>query len=208
VEPVTWRGRETFDHEVDLELEMPQGRCGSDADPEVRLSYRLDDGPPQVSTTSATDRYGAIGLLLDRDCAAGVLGEAAEVQVGQPRVVGAGPDSVLELPVELAPTGARDDVVVRGFDDTVLFSQAPGSASSEAGTRIPLGPDDPTTEVALRVVPARCDPHALAEDKVGTLFPVRVEAPDVPPSAADPYLPLDEDTRSALRAFVPVHCGW
>ncbi len=29
-------------------------------------------------------------------------------------------------------------------------------------------------EVRLGIRPARCDPHAVAEDKVGTLIPLRV----------------------------------
>ncbi|MCY1242619.1 hypothetical protein D9M72_555900 [compost metagenome] len=31
-------------------------------------------------------------------------------------------------------------------------------------------------ELSLRIRPARCDPHAVAEDKVGTLLPLRVDA--------------------------------
>jgi hypothetical protein len=33
---------------------------------------------------------------------------------------------------------------------------------------------EPGTVLALRVRPARCDPHAVAEDKVGTLLPLTV----------------------------------
>lgn len=33
---------------------------------------------------------------------------------------------------------------------------------------------DPPTEIPLPIRPARCDPHAVAEDKVGTLLPLRV----------------------------------
>ncbi|MFD8237495.1 hypothetical protein ACFV20_37220, partial [Streptomyces sp. NPDC059696] len=31
-----------------------------------------------------------------------------------------------------------------------------------------------TQVVPLRIRPARCDPHAVAEDKVGTLLPLKV----------------------------------
>ncbi len=100
---------------------MPPGRCGDGSDAQVRLTYRLDDGAERISEATATDRYGALGLFLDRDCAQQVLDEAATLEIGEPRVVGAGRASVFELPVSLIPTGERDDVSFAGFEDTVLF---------------------------------------------------------------------------------------
>lgn len=200
-----WSGRERIGTDADLEVELPLGRCGSGSDLALELTFRRGDGPVRRARTTAADRFGAIGLLLDRDCALRSLQEAAAIEVGTPRTRGQGTGAVLEVPVTLRPTGARDDVTFAGFDDTVLFRQAPGSASVAAGTRVSLaaGP----ARVRLRVVPARCDPHALAEDKVGTLFPMRVLAPGVP-AEAGAYLPLDDATRAALRRFVPVACGW
>jgi hypothetical protein len=55
------------------------------------------------------------------------------------------------------------------------------------------------------VRPARCDPHAVAEDKVGTLLPVELEvggATGVVKVAAPPAL------RADLYRFVAVACGW
>jgi len=188
-------------------VELPAGHCGGDPGFELALTYSVDGGAERFSTVPATDLYGAVGRLLDRDCAASVLAEAATLVTGELRVVGGeGPDSVLELPVTLTPTGRRDDVVVRGFEDTVLLAQAHGSASAADGrTRVRLG-RGPVTLV-LRVVPARCDPHVLAEDKVGTLFPIVLEAPEVATDVR-PYLPLSDDDRAALRRFVPSYCEW
>lgn len=205
---VVWTGEAAFDQMADLEFALPVGRCGSGSDVEVRLTYTVGEGPVRESTITATDVYGAVGRFLDRDCASAALSEAATLEVGEPRVVGdPGPASVWEVPVVLTPTGERDDVVVRGFEDTVLFAQVAGSASaSEGGTRVRLRPGDPPATLTLRV-PARCDPHVLAEDKVGTLFPIVVEAPDIPADAR-PYLPLADSDRAALRSFVPAYCEW
>jgi len=164
-------------------------------------------GATQVSETVATDRYGAVGLFLDRDCAEQTLAEAADLELGAARVVGLGADSVFELPVRLVPTGARADVSFLGFDDTVLFAQAPGSSSVTDGAAYPLGPGDAPVEAVLRLVPARCDPHALAEDKVGTLVGVHVRALGLPATAAF-YLPIGAERRALLRgSFFPTHCG-
>jgi hypothetical protein len=202
---VVWTGEDSFHNEVDLEFEMPVGRCGEGSDADVTLTYRIDDGPPVVSRTTATDRYGAIGLFLDRDCAQEVLGTAADVTMGEGKVVGEGADSVYVLPVTFTPTGERDDVVFRGFENTPLFRQVDGSADVRTGTRVPLT-DGPVT-VELRIVPARCDEHALAEDKVGTLFGVRVRADDLARGAYF-YLPIGADRRAAMHGFFGPHCGF
>lgn len=202
----TWTGEKTFLNEADLPVALPLARCGTGSDATVRLTYRVDGGPPVESTTTAEDRYGAVGLFLDRDCAAQRLADAADLEVGEPRVVGRGRGSVLELDVTLRPTGAAHPATVfRGFEDTVLFRQAEGSASVGSGVRVRLA-TGPPEQVRLRLVPSRCDPHALAEDKVGTLVGVRVGGPGLP-AAASFYLPLPDATRAALRGFFATHCG-
>jgi len=203
---VMWRGEELIDNEVDLEFDLPRARCGEGSDAEVRLTYRIDAGPEQVSTTTATDRYGAVGLFLDRDCAEESFTEAAALELGDARVVGEGGRSVFEVPITLTPTGARDDVSFGGFEDTVLFRQTRGSASVDTVSPISLRASDAPTEVMLRLVPTRCDPHALAEDKVGTLVGVRVQGPGLPQRASY-YLPIGDDRRAALRAFFATYCG-
>lgn len=202
---VRWKGEEVVGagYQSDLELTMPQGRCGRDLEAEAALTYRIDDGDLRRSTVRAADPYGNATELANRDCARLTLEEAANVVVGEPKIVGAGPDSVLTLPVSMTPTGRRNDVRFVGFGNTPLFRQAPGSP---VGVDISLGADDPATSVTMRIVPARCDPHALAEDKVGRLFPVYVVADDV--RAGDSYfLPLTSSQRKAFYSYFRVRCG-
>ena len=58
----------------------------------------------------------------------------------------------------------------------------------------------------LRLVPTRCDPHALAEDKVGTLVGVHLAAADLP-ELASYYLPIGDERRALLRGFFTTHCA-
>jgi hypothetical protein len=169
----------------------------------VTLTHAIDDGSPQTSRTTVEDRYESIRSTLDRDCAATTLREAAEMRLGEGRVVGHGRHSVYVLPVTFTPTGTRDDVTFRGVGSTVLFRHVAGSASDESGTRIPLT-GDPVT-VHVRLEPARCDEHALMEGKRGTYIPVRVQAPDLHGESF--YLPLDNQGRGALMEFFASHCG-
>lgn len=203
---ISWKGREAVGatYQGDVEIDLPRGRCGTDVDATVTLRYRLGDGPVTVSTGPADDIYGAIGLIADRDCAQTTLAEAADVTVGAPTVDGEGLESVLRLPVTLAPTGASSGVRFAGFESTVLFRQ---TADSPADVSVPLDAGDPTTTQELSVVPTRCDPHALAEDKVGTLFGVRVRGTGLSDDATF-YLPLTQDQRTALHDFFGTHCGF
>lgn len=202
---VVWTGEKRFGNEADLRFEVPHGSCGGGSEARVLLTYRIDDGPQQVSETVASDRYGAVGLFLDRDCARQVLAEAATLELGEPRVIGTGRGSVFELPVTLTPTGERDDVAFAGFEDTVLFRNADGSPAADRTRPVPLVSGGPPVELLLRLVPARCDPHALAEDKVGTLIGVRTIAPELGAEASF-FLPIDDAQRAALRGFFAEHC--
>ena len=192
-------------NEGDLEFELPAATCGTGSDADVRLTYRVGDGPELVSDTLATDRYGAIALFLDRDCAEQAMGEAAEVVVGEHRVVGEGRELFFELPVTLTATGERSDVSFDGFEGTVLFRTVPPTPlfGEYAGLALEAGVSE---DVVLRLAPTRCDPHALAEDKVGTLVGVNVSGPGLPPGAAY-YLPISDDARADLRGFFATYCG-
>lgn len=202
---VDWTGDETIGatYEADLEFEFPRGRCGSDIDAAVTLTYRIDGGELRESTATADDIYGNAALFADRDCAETTLTEAAELAVGEPYVVGTGSESQLRLPVTMTPTGKASGVRFGGFGSTVLFRQA---ADSPTAVDVPLDAGSPATEQVMSVVPARCDPHALAEDKVGTLIPVIVKAPDLPEGASF-FLPLDKQQRAAFFTFFRAHCG-
>ncbi len=203
IEDVSWTGAEEIPDgtEADLEYDMPRARCGAEFLPTVRLTYRVDGGPLQESETNATDRYGNISHAMDRDCAESTLREAADLRVEDPVVVGEGRQSVLTLPVTFTPTGKRRDVRFDGFGSTVLFNQAAGSP---VDVDLPLV--GPPVQVTMKVMPARCDAHALADDKVGRLFDVRVLGDGVADGATF-YLPLTSAQKVALFDFYRSHCG-
>lgn len=200
---VEWTGDEDIaaGTEADLEYDMPKGRCGTGFTPTVRLTYRMGDSGARISTIRADDRYGNISLALDRDCAENALKEAAKLTVGDPTITGVGRKSVLNLPVTMTPTGKRDDVRFGGFGSTVLFNQAGGSP---ADVDIPLTKDP--VKLVMKVTPARCDGHALADDKVGRLFDVNVLGDGIGEGASF-YLPLTAPQRVAFFDFYRSHCG-
>jgi hypothetical protein len=201
-----WRGFEPVDPEMDFDFDMPHGRCGEGGDADLTITWRnTDEEEWRTSTGTAEDRYANIDRLLDRDCAERTLTEAAEVTVGEPRVEGEGKQSVFVLPVTFAPTEKAPEVTFDGWEGTVLFQLASEAPTWPRATPRPMTGESTTLD--LRVLPARCDPHALADDKVGSLFRVHVGGPRVPEQAAY-FLPLSKQQKAALYDFLPGHCGW
>ena len=92
-----------------------------------------------------------------------------------------------------------------GFEGTVLFSVAGTAALYPDVEPLPLTAGTTSTQV-LEITPSRCDAHALAEDKVGTLFPVHLVAPGLPEDASF-HLPISDRVRGDLRSFFAPHCG-
>jgi hypothetical protein len=59
--------------------------------------------------------------------------------------------------------------------------------------------------VPITVRPARCDAHAVAEDKVGTLIPLTLNAAG---QSGVVKVPASATLRAAIYAFVARACGW
>lgn len=200
---VSWSGDEEIGatYETDLEFTMPPGRCGGTIDAVVELTYRVNGGADRRSRLPADDRYGNALDFADRDCTQHTLESAANLKVGTPVVEGTGRNSVLNVPVTMTPTGKRSDVRFAGFGDTTLFRQ---TSESPAAVDVPLG--GPAVNLTMQIVPARCDAHVLAEDKVGRLFAVKVIADGLAPDASY-FLPLSTPQRKAMYSFFRSHCS-
>lgn len=62
-------------------------------------------------------------------------------------------------------------LTIEKIDGTPLIAEEPSQPWPRDVEVLEGGPD---SELRLVIRPARCDPHAVAEDKVGTLFPLRI----------------------------------
>lgn len=70
-----------------------------------------------------------------------------------------------------AGTGTIPELTIERIDGTSLLA-APCDSPWPTGVTVVAGTGP--AEFRLRIRPARCDPHAVAEDKVGTLLPLLV----------------------------------
>jgi hypothetical protein len=70
-----------------------------------------------------------------------------------------------------AAGGRTDELVIDRVQETTLLAEAPGAPWPRALT---IRAGGSPTELRMAIRPARCDPHAVAEDKVGTLLPLQI----------------------------------
>lgn len=155
----------------------------------------------EVDVTDPLARLAAVHAetCAERRVAAGVTLRVADVASGRVRTPdGQAPGGRITLAVEPVPGGP--DVRLVEVSGTTLLSPAAGHAwrgddLSPSGGR-----------VVLDVVPARCDPHAVAEDKRGTFLPVHAEVD----GARQPeiYVPMTDQQRAAAYDLVHDACGW
>lgn len=196
-EPFTWDGAERVDagYGTGIDVTPSQGTCpdGEDLATTAEVTYRYD-GQERRSRLAVTDPYDVLGSLVDGDCGQQSFAEAATVDVGTPMVEG----DTWSADVMLTPTGDRDDVVLLGFAPTLKFAFGPRTPTD---VEVPL---DQPQRLHLDVVMGRCDPHIVAEDKVGSRFGARVRTADV----EEAYFTLDlpDAVHASLDEFYAARC--
>lgn len=181
---------------VDLPVLLPAVRCVDAAAAAAEGTLTIDGTPTMVSVVDALHVLARLSATAcDRDDLASVVRVTASGAES-------GPDGsiVLHLAVEPARTGegSAELVALRG---TVLLRFASGS---EAPLDVTVAAGDAPSRIDVTVVPQRCDAHAIAEDKVGTLFDLvaRVDEREV-------VIPLhrSKDVADALLVLTARACG-
>ncbi|HXH34522.1 MAG TPA: hypothetical protein VNJ54_08940 [Plantibacter sp.] len=194
----------------DLAVDIPRADCDATAhELRAEAEVELDDGRT-VHADDLPDPTHALPRIHAADCtAAGVAGIATVSAAPEVRLEGAGARTVAVLTITATPTGAPGRLELVSLRSTVLLQPAPPSDGSAAPEEWPLGivvdASTGTRTIDVRIVPSRCDPHALAEDKVGTLFPLVVRVDD--DEEALLTLPLPPGTADALKAAVRLACA-
>ncbi|MCP2635737.1 hypothetical protein K0817_004050 [Microbacterium sp. HD4P20] len=189
---------------VDVRVQLPGVDCSApgDARPEVVLEIVSDSGSAEV-TASATDPLGFIAPLHERECRAQRLTDAASLAFTGFRESPPGAPAALELTV--TPTGDAGATVV-GVQTTNLLDFGPSTIGRVYPLDLVVAPGEQTpTVVELPLVPSRCDPHAVQEDKRGTIFSVPVVVDGEP---GEIELFVGEDMRGRILSWVAEWCGF
>jgi hypothetical protein len=199
-------------------LGLGEARCagagtepGAAAAPSATITLALGEGDDLGPATDVTvdevaDPIGHLARNHEADCAAAAVAAGADLAV-DPDVPVETRDGELTALVTLRiePVDGGPEVTLDRIAGTTLMSnpRPRGSASGWVGADLA---GQRSGEVVLAVIPARCDVHAVAEDKRGTFLPVsaRVDGVVQPPV----HVPMPDSARSDLYDFVADHCDW
>jgi len=198
----------------DLPVLLADARCPAPTTvaPDARLEVLLADGSTAVVDKPTVDRLGQWSAWLAATCEAAAVEAVVEitlVRAPERDVLDAGASSVIGLDLVAVGTGAPgEDTVLESIGGTVLLSVV--DAGGQRGSSIPIdarvSPGD-RTAVPVTVAPARCDPHAIAEDKQGTRFPVTVRLDDGEGPAITVIVAAGDEVRAGLYDAIRQACG-
>lgn len=182
--PMTYDRRENLLHDgrrVALPVAVSTAVCpAAEARHTVHVNYELD-GVAGSAEVAALDEGGRVGDLQEAECFIADVERTAEMSITDlPTVRTMGEDLVADVVVRLTPGTGDGQLTIGQVGATTLLQQV----DPVSGERLPQGspvdlvvPAAPST-FSFTVIPGRCDAHAVAEDKQGTLFPVQVTLDD------------------------------
>jgi hypothetical protein len=196
---------------------LGEARCADPAAPEevaapsatitLALGEGDDLGPAtDIPVDEVGDPIGHLARNHTVDCSAAAVAAGADLTV-DPDVPVETRDGELTALVTLRieRVDGGPEVTLDRIAGTTLMSNAdPGGDASGWVGRDLAGQG--SGEVVLAVVPARCDVHAVAEDKRGTFLPVSARVDGVRQEPV--YVPMPDTARSDFYSFVADYCDW
>jgi hypothetical protein len=198
---------------VDIKVQLPPVACpeGDDPPADAALEVVLEVGDATggaESTTSvrtvADDPLAFIAPLYERECRAQALSDAATLAFTDFAPSPAGEPAALELTV--TPSGAGRATIV-AVQATNLLDFGPASVDGAFPLDIVVDEDGGTEPlvIALPIVPFRCDPHAVQEDKRGTIFDIRLDLDGEP---GEIELFVGDELRGRILTWVAEWCDF
>jgi len=164
-----------------LPVQLPAPECSDGPAPAERASAAVlftspGQSAPQELTLGAGDPFGVLVRNNAELCLAAGAAAVADIALDSSLDVAADSrTAVVRLVVipKARVNGVAKTLLLDHIQGTTLLAEVPGHPWP-AGISIEQG--GPPVEWRLWIRPARCDPHAVAEDKVGTLLPLHVQA--------------------------------
>ncbi|YCK82091.1 hypothetical protein M1D89_02290 [Arthrobacter sp. D3-18] len=188
-----------------LPAALPAAACDTseDAPPELNatINYSTPGRDPVEARTSASDPFGVLPRNADELCIAAEAAAVATIVLDPVLEVAAdGRTAVVRLVISPATPGTdAQSLTIESIDETTLLAQSPAAPWP---SNVSLGAAK--QELLLTIRPARCDPHAVAEDKVGTLLPLRVAIGD---RKGVLKIAAPNDLRGRIYDFVTAACA-
>lgn len=200
---------------VDIRIALPPMKCSAERVPSLPapVPTPVGDGPTVTVhyALGASDAVAAASLdepvaFLDdlhaRECLAEQLQDAAALSLSS--FTPSEPGAPAELSLRIEPTG-RGDARIVGIQTTNLLTFGDGAADTYR-IGVDAGAASDAVVVPLPLLPLRCDPHAVQEDKRGTVFTVVVQLDGEAPAEIE--LAASEEMRGQILTWVGKWCGF
>jgi len=210
VEGTSERGREIGADRM-RRLLVPLGptvcarEVGDDPQAVVELDVTDVDGRTGTVVVTPTDETDDLLRIRGEDCAAAAVAAGLRLDVADDlavRVVDGVP--VADVTLLVAPVPGGPHVRVVAVRATTLLRPL-GAATGQWDVDVDSAAPPPDGRLVLPTVPARCDLHAISEDKRGTVLGVRAVVDGVEQPVF--YVAASDALRGALHDFVLEACG-
>ncbi|MFE4195999.1 hypothetical protein ACFRJ9_09055 [Paenarthrobacter sp. NPDC056912] len=191
-----------------LPASLPAADCrmAGDASPApigATVRYAEPGGSPQDTATTAADPFGVLARNAGELCLAKEASAVATIVLAPGLDVAAdGRTAVVRLLITpVAPSGAAQTLTIESIEETTLLAEPP---TEPWPTNVLIRSGADRQEIALGIRPVRCDPHAVAEDKVGTLLPLRIKVGD---RQGQLKIAASTELRGRIYDFVTAACS-
>jgi len=192
---------------VSLRAPLADPVCPSPANatPVVTVSYVDATGSPRTETITPTQSTDVLSIIERDDCIAVLAAGIAELRVSESVAWTPGAHQPAVLQVEVSPTGAGSLQLVEARS-TILLQLVDSLGTRVEALPVGLSVDDGAGEqrITLDLVPTRCDPHAIAEDKRGTIMILQVRLDDATEGVV--YVRSSDAVKAELFEFITDYC--
>lgn len=181
-----------------------------DAAPSATITLALGEhdelGPVSDVVVDAGDSGGHLARNHAVDCAQAAVAAGARLEVDADVPVEARDGELTALvSLRVEPVAGGPEVTIDRLGGTTLMENPDPSGGASGWVGEDLAGQD-SGRIILPVVPARCDAHAVGEDKRGTFVPVYASVDGEPQHVI--YVPMPDAARADLFAFIADTCDW
>ncbi|WP_166876314.1 hypothetical protein [Salinibacterium sp. ZJ450] len=225
-EDVVWTGDTTVPagSARDLRLTLPAANCAAagegtaneaptgdgtareGAAEVARLTVTSESGTATSGFITPTDPIDSFAQFAERDCFERAVAERVDITLAD-AIRSETQDAALigQLDMTLTAVGdAGQSARVTHVLGTTLLEPLGDPQQWPLDELVAAG--SPPRTIQLQFLPARCDPHAVAEDKRGSLLPIGVELETG--ESGTVWVPTSDAVRLQIYDYIGAACGW
>ena len=187
---------------VRVQLAGPACDAPDEATSTVTIDFATADDRG-TATAPAAEVFPFLAELHRRDCVAEEVAAVADIGLSGFAPSPPGRPATLLLTIDPVP-GADAELALTGIRETNLLTYTEADGGALALDVTLAGGRRDAQAIALPLLPARCDPHAVQEDKRGTVFTLDVLLDG---EVGQVTLAADADLKAELLAWVTAWCA-